>query len=156
MVGFRWAFVLIGALVSAVPASAQGASKSEPKNESAARELLRLEDAWAAALIKRDGATFQRLLAPGFVYTEDDKTVGREQVLKDVVAPADSVIAANNSGMQVHVFGATAVVTGWLDVRVAAAKGASLRRYRFTDTWTRGPAGWQIVAAHDYLLPTKR
>jgi hypothetical protein len=26
-------------------------------------------------------------------------------------------------------------------------------RYRFTDTWVKGSAGWQIVAAQDYLAP---
>jgi len=155
MTGFGRAVVLLGVLVWAAPIAAQAAPKTDAKTDPAVRELLRLEDSWAAALVKRDGATFQRLLAPGFVYTEDDKTVGRDQVLKDVISPTDSVIAANNAGMQVHLFGPTGVVTGWLEVKVATAKGPVLRRYRFTDTWTRGPAGWQIVAAHDYLVPTK-
>src|SRR3989442_5452521 len=38
---------------------------------------LRLEDDWAVALIHRDVAVFRRLLADGFIYTEDDRTVGR-------------------------------------------------------------------------------
>ena len=151
MIGFQRAVVLLGMLVWTAPAVAQTASKVDP----AAQELLRLEDAWATALVKRDGATFRRLLAPGFIYTENDKTVDRDQVLKDVVSPADSVIAASNRGMQVHLFGGTGVVTGWLEVTVATRKGPLVHRYRFTDTWTRGPAGWQIVAAHDYLIPTK-
>jgi len=133
------------------PAAAQAAQKTDP----AVQELLRLEDSWPAALVKRDRATFERLLAPRFVYSEDDKTVDRATVMRDLVAPADSVIAANNRDMQVHLFGTTAVVTGWLEVRVAAGKSSALRRYRFTDVWMRGSSGWQIVAAHDYLKPAK-
>src|SRR5437016_14540020 len=84
------------------------------------RVLLQLEDDWAQALIHRDAAVFRRLLADGFIYTEDDRTVGRDDVLHDVVAGLDTVTTAHNEAMRVHRFGATAVVTGWL---VSAAMG---------------------------------
>ncbi|HVH68573.1 MAG TPA: nuclear transport factor 2 family protein [Gemmatimonadales bacterium] len=133
-------------------ASAHGASAQDPD----ARELLRLEDAWAVALVHRDSTVFQRLLADGFIYTEDDRTVGRDAVIHDVVAGPDTVEAAHNEDMRVHRFGATAVVTGWLVVRGHGASGPFDRRYRFTDTWMqRGGRGmrWQIIAAQDYLVP---
>src|SRR5256885_5374661 len=44
-----------------------------------ARALLQLEDDWARALIRRDATVFRRLLADGFIYTEDDRTVGRDR-----------------------------------------------------------------------------
>lgn len=121
------------------------------RSDASTRELLRLEDAWASALVKRDGAVFRRLLAPGFVYTEDDKTVGRDQVLHDVVSGSDTVSAAHNEGMEVHRFGTTAVVTGWLEVSGRGSSGPFLHRYRFTDTWMKRGGAWQIVAAQDYL-----
>lgn len=124
--------------------------------ESDARTLLGLEDDWAAALVRRDEATFQRLLADGFVYTEDDRTMSREALLHDIVAGADTVKAARNEDMRVHCFGATAVVTGWLIVRGRGAAGPFDRRYRFTDTWLRRSGRWQVVAAHDYLVPAGR
>ena len=34
-----------------------------------------------AALVERDGATFERLLAPGFVYTENDRLMTRDDVI---------------------------------------------------------------------------
>lgn len=127
-----------------------------------ATALLRLEDEWAAALVRRDSVTFNRLLAPAFVYTEDDRLMDRETVLREIVAGSDTVAAAHNEDMRVHRFGpAAAVVTGWLVVRGRGASGAFERRYRFTDTWVRPPetagaGGWQIVAAHDYLVPAGR
>jgi ketosteroid isomerase-like protein len=119
------------------------------------RALLRLEDDWARALVKRDTAVFQRLLAPGFVYTEDDKTMDRATVLHEVGAGSDTVTAAHNEEMQVHRFGTTALVTGWLVVQGRGSNGPFDRRYRFTDTWVQWGTRWQIVGAQDYLVPAK-
>ena len=120
-----------------------------------AQVLLRLEDDWALGLTRRDAALFRRLLANGFVYSEDDRTVGRDEVLRDIVAGPDTVETAHNEDMKVHRFGTTAVVTGWLLVGGHGPKGPFSHRYRFTDTWVRREGRWQIVAAHDYLVPAR-
>jgi len=118
------------------------------------RALLRLEDSWASALVKRDTVTFKRLLADGFVYTENDQVMDRAAVLESVSRGSDTVEAAHNEEMQVHRYGpVTAVVTGWLVVQGRGANGAFNRRYRFTDTWVKRDNSWQIVAAQDYLAP---
>ena len=120
-----------------------------------AQVLLRLEDDWARGLTRRDAALFRRLLAEGFVYSEDDRTVGRDDVLRDIVGGPDTVETAHNEDMKVHRFGTTAVVTGWLLVGGHGPKGAFSHRYRFTDTWVRREGRWQIVAAHDYFVPAR-
>ncbi|HYT72085.1 MAG TPA: nuclear transport factor 2 family protein [Gemmatimonadales bacterium] len=153
----------MGHLLAAVLFAGLGAAAAQhPGGQTPdARTLLGLEDEWAAALVRRDAATFRRLLADGFVYTEDDRMLGRDAVLRDIVAGTDTVEAAHNEDMRVHSFGTTAVVTGWLVVRGRGANGPFDRRYRFTDTWARGGGGggggghWQIVAAHDYLVPAR-
>lgn len=118
------------------------------------RALLRLEDDWASALVKRDTVTFKRLLADGFVYTEDDQVMDRAAVLEFVSRGPDTVEAAHNEDLQVHRYGSvTAVVTGWLVVKGRGAGGPFNRRYRFTDTWVKRGDRWQIVAAQDYLAP---
>jgi ketosteroid isomerase-like protein len=118
------------------------------------RTLLQLEDNWASALVNRDRVTFERLLADGFVYTENDQMMDRATVLNTVVAGSDTVIAARNDSMVVHRFGpTTAVVTGWLVVGGRGAGGRFDRRYRFTDTWVKRGSAWRIVAAQDYLAP---
>src|SRR2546422_2532229 len=118
------------------------------------RALLQSEDAWASALVKRDRVVFDRLLADGFVYTENDQMMDRTTVLNSVVAGSDTVVAAHNDSMVVHRFGpATAVVTGWLVVGGRGANGEFRRRYRFTDTWVKRGGSWQIVAAQGYVAP---
>src|SRR5690348_8177858 len=106
---------LLVALVVCAPTLQAQKKGKEPKPGSV--ELIRLENQWATGLVKRDGALFEKLLAPKFVYTENDKLMSRADVLHDVTAGGDTVTAAHNEGMEVHEFGAvTAVVTGWLVV----------------------------------------
>jgi len=121
--------------------------------DSDVRALLQLEDGWASAVVRRDSATFERLLDPEFVYTENDRLESRADVLHDVVHGTDTVTAAHNEDMVVHCFGATAVVTGWLVLEGHGGGGTFVRRYRFTDTWMRRNRRWRIVAAEDYLAP---
>jgi len=113
---------------------------------------IQLEDQWTTALVKRDAATFERLLAPKFVYTEDASVMNRGEVIKSVNGP-DRVEWARNEGMRVHDFGEVHVITGVLHLRGRGKGGTFDRRYQFTDTWQRRNGRWQIIAAQDYLIP---
>jgi ketosteroid isomerase-like protein len=117
------------------------------------RAVLDLEEAWAKAVVKRDGATFKRLLAPGFVYTEDARVMTGEELTREVVSGTDTVTEARNEQLRTHPFGNTMVVTGWLVLRGRGGGKPFERRFRFTDTWVKRAGQWQIVAAQDYLMP---
>jgi ketosteroid isomerase-like protein len=139
-------------------AGALAAQNPTPKRavpSAVAQQLIRNEDGWAAALVKRDAAYFRRTLAPGFVYTEDAKLMTRDDVLRDATSTTDTVTAARNEGMVVHeAGGVTAVVTGILVIEGRSAGKSFVRRYRYTDTWVKNADGqWQMVAAQDYLIP---
>ena len=135
--------------LAAAPLAAQQKVAASPS-----AELIRLEDQWTTGLVKRDRVLFDKLLAPKFVYTENDQLMSRADVLHEVSEGSDRVSAAHNEGMVVHEYGpTTAVVTGWLIVSGKGKSGAFTHRYRFTDTWVKGSDGWQIVAAQDYLMP---
>ena len=120
------------------------------------RAVLDLEEGWAKAVVKRDAATFKRLLAPGFVYTEDDRVQTGEQLTRDIVSGTDTVTEARNEDLKTHTFGNTMIVTGWLIMRGRSGGQPIERRYRFTDTWLKRNGQWQIIAAQDYLLPAGR
>lgn len=129
-------------------------AQQQSATANASAELIRLENQWATGLVKRDRVLFEKLLAPKFVYTENEKLMSRAEVLHEVAEGTDRVTAAHNEGMVVHEYGpTTAVVTGWLIVSFRGKSGAYTNRYRFTDTWVKGSQGWQIVAAQDYLVP---
>src|SRR5215218_5568862 len=117
------------------------------------RAVLGLEEAWAKAVVKRDAATFKRLLAPGFVYTEDARVQTGEELTRDIVSGSDTVTDARNEELTTHSYGNTMVVTGWLIMRGRSGGKPFERRYRFTDTWLKRGPQWQIIAAQDYLVP---
>jgi hypothetical protein len=144
------AITLLGTVAGSI-----GAQTSAPAPADSAA-LVRLEDGWTQALVRRDAGFFNRTLAPGFVYTEDDRLMTRDQVIHDAVAGSDTVTASRNIGMVVHLFGTTGVVTGVLEIQGRSGGKPFVHRYRFTDTWIRDQSGWRIVAAQDYLIRGKR
>jgi ketosteroid isomerase-like protein len=161
---FRPAVVLLLS-VYAVPSNGQASrgappppdprttTRPQPQGQSRLPSLspIQLEDQWTTALVQRDARTFDRLLAPGFVYTEDASVMNRNDVIKSVSGP-DRVEWARNEGMRVHDFGEVQVITGVLHLRGKGKQGSFDKRYQFTDTWQRRNGRWQIIAAQDYLI----
>lgn len=146
--------VMIAAVLLAASASTLAAQTPTARpTTSVERALFRLEDQWTRALVRRDSAGFDRLLAPRFVYTENDQVMTKAQLIDAVVHGSDTVESAGNEDMKAYVYGTTAVVTGWLVVKGRGKDGAFDRRYRYTDTWVQRSGRWQVVAAHDYLAP---
>jgi hypothetical protein len=136
------AAILLLVALNDVPAQRAGQQPVAKPSASPEQQLTRYEDGWAAALVKRDVAYFQRMLAPRFVYTEDAKLMTRNDVLRDAVSSTDTVTAAHNEDMVVHPAGpVTAVVTGILVVEGRSAGKRFTHRYRFTDTWVKGDTG---------------
>jgi len=136
-------------------ATAQQTPASQKSPEAVeARTLLQLEDDWCKGLVNRDVAIFRKLMAPGFIYTENAKMFSRDSVIKSLLA-GDKVERAVNQYMQVHEFGPAAVVTCVLAVTSRGKTGAYTTRYRFTDTWLNTGGTWQIIAAQDYVIPDR-
>jgi hypothetical protein len=163
---YSWT-ALLGLAVCAVPLNAQAARGAPPPPTTTLRtprnptapskpapslSPIQLEDQWTTALVKRDVRTFDRLLAPNFVYTENASVMNRGEVIKGVTGP-DKVEWARNEGMKLHDFGDVQVINGVLHVKGKGTKGSFDRRYQFTDTWQRRNGRWQIIAAQDYLIP---
>lgn len=144
--------ILIAVLAISCVAGSLGAQSGSSRAKSTERELLRLEDGWAAALIRRDTAMFRQRLAPDFVYTENADVMTKQDVISGILG-TDTVTWAGNEGMKVHLYGTTAVVTGILAMKGRGKDGPFDKRYRFTDTWKYLAGRWQIIAAQDYLIP---
>jgi ketosteroid isomerase-like protein len=120
------------------------------------RTLFALEEDWTRALVRRDGATFDRLIAEQFVYTENDQVMTKDELIRAVVSGSDTVESAGNEDMRAYVHGNTAIVTGWLVMRGRGPSGPFDRRFRYTDTWLYRDGRWRVIAAQDYLVPANR
>jgi len=145
----RTAFVLFTALL-ALPFGHVSAQASR-----ASRQLYRLEDQWAAALVKRDSSFFRRTLHPDYVYSDERGTFNRDQVIAEQVGGTDTVEYAANEDMRAHVHGTSAIVTGILIVRGRGKDGRFEHRYRYTDTWMSAKQGWLMIASQDYDIPRR-
>lgn len=123
-------------------------------NDSA--DIIQFENNWCKALINKDESICRRYLSDNFIYTENDKQYSREEVIQSVLSPSETVENSQNEGMQVYLYGNTAVATGWLIIEGKGADGKFSRKYRYTDIWLKSNSTnneWQIIAAHDYLMP---
>lgn len=149
------AISFVGLSAAATAQQPKAAPRAAPSRTADERAVLDLEEAWAKAVVRRDAATFKRLLAPGFVYTEDDRVQNGDQLTHDIVSGSDTVTDARNEGLETHTFDNAMIVTGWLIMRGRSGGKAFERRYRFTDTWLERGGEWRIIAAQDYLVPTR-
>jgi ketosteroid isomerase-like protein len=142
------------ALGLAGPATgAQTPSAARASSTATERELYRIEDAWAQAVVRRDAKALGRLIAPKWVYSDESGLMDRDAGIAAFVSGADTVTDASNANMRATVYGNAAVVTGILRMKGRGPGGPFDRRYRYTDTWVRMNGRWQAVASQDYLIP---
>ena len=148
------------ALVAFAPlavARAQSARDSRaPANtdEATARELMRLEDAWGAAQMRRDGGAVGRMLMGDFAFTgPDGSRLTKAQLVVDIIGSRTVYVAGANSEYRVRAHGGAAVITGLWTATVRTAKGVEVRRYRWTDTWIKQADGrWLCLAGQSMLV----
>jgi hypothetical protein len=65
----------------ATPAPTVTGARTVPRTSTQSLPPIKLEDQWTTALVQRDTRTFDRLLAPNFVYTENACVMYRNDVM---------------------------------------------------------------------------
>lgn len=124
-------------------------SKSHGDGDSA--KVIQSENLIATCYLHYDAKIFERLVANDFIYSENDQTYTRGEVMKQLSSATEKIEFAGNEDMKVYLHGNTAIVTGWLIIKGKDEKGVFERRYRYTDIWMKAKSDWQIIAAHDYI-----
>jgi ketosteroid isomerase-like protein len=119
------------------------------QDDAVLKELSRLEDIWAAAIAKKDGAALDRLLSPRFLSMSDDgRVLDKAAAVQDLSTDKDSYVSTSNSGYKAQVFGDTAIIVGTFTAVVKTAAGNETRRWTWTDTWMKQPNGqWLCIAS---------
>ena len=138
--------LLVGLLLSGAQLAAQDAA--------VVKELSRLEDVWAAASVKKDGAAVGRLLVPRFLSMSDDgRVMDKATLIQEVNSDKNTYVSASNSGYKVQVFGDTAIIVGTFTGVIKTAAGTEARRSAWTDTWMRQADGqWLCIASQSARL----
>ena len=131
-------------------------AQQSARQNSAERELFRLENEWAQAVVKRDAAILHRMTASRWVYSDETGVMEREAGIKAFTTGTDTVRTASNEHMRALVYNNSAVVIGVLVMKGSGASGPFTNRYRYTDSWVKLDGRWQCIASQDYLIPQRK
>lgn len=152
-VGSEWKIAAVHAAINPPRESAVATASDRPagtSGSSASEEeaLLSLEREWADAVIGKDVAALDRILAEDF--TEVDPMGGthtKETTLADAKSGDIAIESFTPSDVKARLFGETAVVTGMSTVK-GTYKGQDISgKYRWTDTFVKRNGRWQAVAS---------
>ena len=112
------------------------------------QELIKLENDWNNALVKRDVAALSRILADDWTGMDaDGAVVTKAQALASLKSGEDAFTSAVGDEWKVRVCGDAAVVLGRWTVK-EQYKGKDVSgQYRSVDTWIRRDGRWQCVAS---------
>jgi ketosteroid isomerase-like protein len=117
-------------------------------------KIIAMENLWNRAEMNNDAPAVRLLLADDFVMTVAEGTLyNKAQMIASVADKTYRPVALQSTGMAVHYYGTTAVVTGAYYEK-GVDKGKSWeRRGRFTDTWMNLDGRWQCIASHFSVKP---
>ena len=143
-----WKLALIVLLLSA-HLTAQAVDKSDGDRS----RILALENAWNQAVREKDTPALKLLLGPELVYVDYDGTLmDKTQYLASVQSQTMQPERIVSEAMNVHLYGAAAVVEGiYRETGEKNGKPYTLRE-RFSDTWIRRNESWECVASHSTLI----
>ena len=151
----RVAFTLgVVGLVLAVAAWAQ--TPAQTKSEHTEQELITLENGWNDAIVKRDWAFIDRILADDYIGTNMDGIVKtKAQSLASLKSDETVITSEVADDFRVRFYGDTAVVT-FRNVEKSQLKGKDTSvQERVTDIWVKIAGRWQCVAAHASRIAQK-
>jgi ketosteroid isomerase-like protein len=143
-------FLALALTLGMIPTPAMrgaGSSIADDRNTVAA-----LDTEYQAAVKVNDASTLGRILADDFVLvTGSGKTYTKTDMVKDAQS-GDTSYERNDEDVQtVRVWGDTAVVTAKLWEKGTTDKRSFDRRFWFSDTYVRTPAGWKYVFGQSSL-----
>lgn len=137
--------VLFGILL-ALPSGAQPASSAE-------KELLKIQDEWAAARVKRDVPYLEKLYAKEFrVQSMNGSVVSREEDIGNFATGTLKPDFVRDEEMKVSIYGDTGLVTGIENVGGTYKGQYGEMALRFTNVFVRRDGRWQLVAHQSTLI----
>jgi len=109
------------------------------------QHLREMNDEWVKALVRRDAATLDRIMADDFVFAYpmegDDKT----QFISDVTSGSILVEYLNRENVTVHIWGSTAALTA-KDSAKWFYNGREFRgNYKIVHVYAERDGQWQLV-----------
>ena len=133
---------------SSAPATVAPAAAPQP-TENVEAVITQLERDWVAAIVKKDTATLDRLLAQEFNGTSPTThTYPRETAIGDIKSGRYVVDSMDLDEISVNSYGTTAVAFTSQEEKSRYDGKNTSGHYHFTDVWVKKDGQWQAVASH--------
>ena len=152
MAALTLAIVVMLGVATSSPVSGQ----AKPKGSAVEERLIKLENDWNDAAMKRDVVALGHLLSDDYSFTDHEGVMStKAQILDMLKSGEDVVTSAVSTDMKVRVYGDAAIVTGRYTAK-EQLKGKDISgTSAFTDTWVKRLGGWVCVATHGSRLAQK-
>lgn len=140
--------VMIALMAAALPLPAGGAPTAVE------RTLRQYDQALLDAIAPGDRAAWERLLAPGAVYVDENGLIMHRAEFLETLKP----LPAGNSGTisiidyEVKIHGNTALVVHRDDERESYHGIALQANYLMTETWLKQGTEWRLAMVHAYVV----
>jgi len=130
------------------PADTAPAAAPAPA-ENVEATIEQLERDWVAAIVKKDAATIDRLLAEEFNGTSPTAHVyPKSMAIDDLTRDTYVVESMVLDEISVNVYGDTAVAFTSQEEKSRYAGTDTSGHYHYTDVWVKKNGQWQAVASH--------
>jgi ketosteroid isomerase-like protein len=148
--------IAVSVVVLVLAVAVQAQTLAQTKSGGVEQELIKLENEWADAWVKRDVAFFDRIIADDYTWTSPWGEVWtKAQDLALLKSGQDVIKSWVLADMKVRVYGDAAVVTGRNTIK-ETYKGEDVSgQNRWTHTWVKRAGRWQCVAAHSSEIAQK-
>ena len=119
-------------------------------------ELLRIEEAFAEAIVRNDRESIGRLVADDWVVIDPNgEIVDRTRFFEVIKSGALTHDTMDSEDFRVRVHGDSAVVTAITSTKGKFMGEEFITRERATDVFVRREGRWQCVLTHLTRLPNK-
>ncbi len=113
-------------------------------------DFTKIEQEWAAALLKGDAQGFRKFLAEGWKITLSDGMIQTADEMGQELTSGDlQFTTCKVEDIDVQIFGDTAIVRGIDEVAGKLNGGTFEAKERFTDVFIRRDGRWLCAATHD-------
>lgn len=153
----RKLFAIAWLILSAVSfaASQTTEQKLDGKNLKIKQEIIKLEEEWHNAYVKRDAAPLEKILADEYIAVGGSgRSIGKAQTVEGLKNDTATYEFSTPYDMDFRFYGDTVVVIGRTKEQGKTKEDTHFSvEYRWTDVFVKRDGRWQCVAAQVVRIP---
>ena len=141
--------LLVITLLGLATAPRSQAEENAADSSAVQANLKQMEDAWVKALVTKDQAAVENMIADDFAgFNPEGKHITKSQLLDAAKNEPNTLSSATNDNMDVHVYEPNlATVSGTTTEKGKDKSGKQFTRsYVWVDTWMERNGKWQCIA----------